>query len=212
MKRLAGKTLVVLVAFAAGMTVSLAGMKKQDAFSTALAGFSEKSVAFGDPDSSSEVYVFTDWFCPSCRKAEPEIAKGTTLAMRRAKVIFVDYPIHRESLNYVPYNLSFMIREKEKYLRIREALVSLALKTKEPTPEDIQAAVSDFGVKYVPLNYVDVQGGVQYFRSVVERLKVPGTPSVVVLDSRTGKTKTLVDSAAITADRIVQSLSEVSAR
>jgi hypothetical protein len=212
MKRLAGKTFVILVAFAAGMAVSAVGMKRPNAFSAALAAFSGNSVAFGDAGSSSELYVVTDWFCPACRKAEPEIAKGAALAMQRAKVVFVDYPVHWETLNYIPYNLSFMIREKEKYLRIREALVSLARKTKEPTPGDVQAAVSELGVKFVPLDYQDVMGGMNYFDSVVRKLKVTGTPSVVVLDSKTGKKKILSGSAVLTADRIAQALSEVSAR
>jgi hypothetical protein len=212
MKRLAWKTFVILVAFVGGMTISAIGMKRPNAFSAALAAFSADSVAFGDAGSSSELYVVTDWFCPACRKAEPEIAKGATLAMRRAKVIFVDYPIHQETHNYIPYNLSFMIREKDKYLRIREALASLAQKTKEPTPDDVQAAVSGLGVKYVPLNYLDVMGGVTYFESVIRKLQVPGTPSVVVLDSQTGKKKILTGSAALTADRILQALSEVSGK
>ncbi len=212
MKRLVGKTFVVLVAFAAGMTVSIVGMKKPGAFSAAQAGFSANSVVFGNAESSSELYVVTDWFCPSCRSAEPEIAKGVTLAMQRAKVIFVDYPIHRETLNYIPYNLSFMIREKEKYLRIREALASLALKTKEPTPDDVQGAVSPLGVKYVPLNYVDILAGTQFFSSLVQRFKVPGTPSIVLMDTKSGKARTLTGGADLTSDGIVRALAEVSAK
>ncbi len=209
MKRLAFKTFVIVVAFAAGMAVSATGMKKRDAFA---AGFSAKSVVFGNEKSGVELYVVTDWFCPGCRAAEPELVKGAGLAMPRAQVYFIDYPIHPETLNYMPYNLSFMIREKEKYLRIREALAALATRTKEPMPEDVQAAVAPLGVRYVPLNYADILAGTQYFRSIVQGLKVPGTPSVVVLDVATGKSRTLTGSAALTSDAIVKALSEVSGR
>ncbi len=209
MKRLAPGTLAVVVAFAAGIAVSAVGMKKPDAFA---AGLSPRSLVFGDEKSSTEVYVVTDWFCPACRTAEPEIVKGAGLAMRRAKVFFIDYPIHPETVNFIPYHLSFMVREKERYLPIREALSALARKTKDPTPEDVQAAVSALGVKYVPLNYTDVLAGTQFFNATIKRLRVPGTPSVVVLDVRTGKTKTLTGSVALTADGIAQALSEVSAR
>ncbi len=209
MKRLASKSFVVLVALAAGAAVSAVGVKKPDAFA---AGLSPASLVFGDASSSAEVYVITDWFCPGCRAAEPEIVKGAGLAMQRAKVFFIDYPIHRETVNYIPFNLSFMVREKGKYLRIREALASLALKTKEPTPEDVQAAVAPLGVKYVPLNYTDLLTGTQYFHGIVQRFSAPGTPCVVVLDGRTGKTKILTGVAALTADGIVQALSEVSAK
>ena len=209
MKQLAGKTALILFAFLAGVGISATGLSKPDVFA---AGLPVKSLAFGDTESSSEVYIVTDWFCPACRAAEPEILKGARKAMRQAKVIFVDYPIHPETLNYVPYNLSLILREKEKYLQIREAMAALARKTKEPTQEDVQAAVSPLGVKYVPMNYADVMAGMQYFSTLIKKFKVPGTPSVVVLDSRTGKTKTLFGIADITSDNILKTLAEVSGK
>ena len=209
MKRLAVKTALIFFAFLAGIGISALGLSKPDVFA---AGLPVKSLAFGDAESTSEVYIVTDWFCPACRAAEPEILMGARKAMRQAKVIFVDYPIHPETLNYIPYNLSLIIREKEKYLLIREAMATLARKTKEPTPEDVQAAVSPLGVKYVPLNYADVLAGMQYFSALVKKFKVPGTPSVVVLDSRTGKTKTLFGISDITSDNILKTLAEVSGK
>jgi uncharacterized membrane protein/thiol-disulfide isomerase/thioredoxin len=207
MKRLAVKTALILFAFLAGMGITAMGLEKPDAFA---AGLPVKSLAFGDAESSTEVYFITDWFCPACRAAEPEILKGARKVMRQAKVVFVDYPVHPETFNFIPYNLSFIVREKAKYLEIREAMATLARKTKEPTPEDVQAAVSPLGVKYVPLNYVDVMAGMQYFSSLVKRFKVPGTPSVAVLDSRTGKTKTLYGILEITSDNIMKAVAEVS--
>lgn len=209
MKRLAGKTALILFAFLAGMGMTATGLSKPDAFA---AGLSVTSLAFGDKESSSEVYVITDWFCPACRAAEPEILKAARKAMQQAKVVFVDYPVHLETFNYVPYNLSFIVREKEKYLQVREAMAALARKTKEPTPEDVQLAVSPLGVKFVPLNYVDVLAGMQYFNTLVNKFKVSGTPSVVVLDSRTGKTKTLYGISEITSDNILKALAEVSGK
>jgi uncharacterized membrane protein len=209
MKRLAGKTALILFAFLAGMGVTATGLSKPDAFA---AGLSEKSFAFGDAGSGSEVYIVTDWFCPACQAAEPEILKGARMAMRRAKVVFVDYPIHPETLNYIPYNLSFILREKEKYLEIREALATLARKTKEPMHDDVQAAVSPLGVRYFQLNYADVLAGTQYFAGLVKKLKVTGTPAVVVHDSRTGKTKTLYGMTDITSDNIMKTVAEVSGK
>jgi hypothetical protein len=78
--------------------------------------------------------------------------------------------------------------------------------------EDVQAAVSPLGVKYVPLNYADVLAGMQHFSTLVKNFKVPGTPSVVVLDSRTGKTKTLYGMLEITSDGILKALAEVSGK
>jgi len=209
MKPFAAKLVLILVAFLCGLGLSAAGLEKTDAYASAL---SPQSIAFGAVDSPSEVYIVTDWFCPSCRLAEPEILKGAQLAMKRAKVVFVDYPIHRETLNFIPYNLSFMMREKGKYLQIREALDGLSRKTKEPTPEEVQAAVSPLGVKYVPLNYVDVLTGTQYYISLMKQYKVAGTPTVIVTDTRTGRIRTLSGSTEITSDNIVKALGEVSGK
>jgi hypothetical protein len=209
MKRLAGKAVLILFAFLAGLGVTATGLEKPDAVA---AGLPATSFAFGDTGSGSEVYIVTDWFCPACRAAEPEILKGARIAMRKSKVVFVDYPVHPETYNFIPYNISFIIREKGKYFEIREAMATLARKTKEPSPEDVQAAVSPLGVKFVPMNYVDVVAGMQYFSTLVRKFKVPGTPSVVVFDSGTGKTKTLYGIKEITSDNILKAVAEVSAK
>lgn len=209
MRKLVRNSSLVLGAFVVGVLLSAVGLAKHDAHAAVRSG---KALSLGVPDGSSEVYVVTDWFCPSCRAAEPEIAKGVQLAMKRAKVVFVDYPIHEETLNFVPYNISFLIREKEKYLRIREAMLALALKTKEPTPEDVQAAVAPLGVRFVPLNYAEVVAGTQYFSSVIRRFQLKSTPTVVVTDTKTGKTKRLTGSIEITSDNIMKALAEVLAK
>ena len=207
MRRLVRNSSLVLAAFVVGVLFSAAGLGKHDAHAAVRSG---KALSFGVQDGSTEVYVLTDWFCPSCRAVEAEIGKGAQLAMKQAKVVFVDYPIHEETLNFIPYNMSFMIREKETYLRIREALLDLARKTKEPTPEEVQAAVAPLGMRYVPLNHADVLAGTQYFNGVIQRFKVTRTPTVVVTDTKTRKTKLLSGSDGITSENIMKALVEVS--
>jgi protein-disulfide isomerase len=148
-------------------------------------------LALGNADSEIEVYVVTDWFCPACRKAEPEMERAYPDIMKRAKLLFIDQPVHPESMNYIPYNLAFLVREKAKYLEIRKALLQLALRTKEPSPDDVQQAVARLGVTYRPLNYADVNAGIQYFQSVVQSFRVEGTPSMVVYNRKTKSVKVL---------------------
>jgi protein-disulfide isomerase/uncharacterized membrane protein len=148
-------------------------------------------LALGKLDSDVEVYVFTDWFCPACRKAEPDMERAYPDIMARAKLLFIDIPIHSESMNFIPYNLSFLVREKAKYLEIRKTLLRLAERTKEPTPEDIQKAVAPLGVTYRPLNYVDVNAGVHYFHSVAQAFRVEGTPAMAVYNRKTKTTRVL---------------------
>ena len=190
-----------------GLGTATLGLKKPDAIAAAI---TKETLAFGQINSSRTVYFISDWFCNACRTVEPEIVKGAQEAMKQAKVFFVDYPVHRETMNYVPFNISFMANEKEKYLKIREALGELTLKTKNPTPEEVRAAVAPLGVTYVPLDYTDVFGGTQVQMSIVQQLKPSGTPEVVIVDSLTGKTVRLKGIREITSESIIQAISEVS--
>jgi hypothetical protein len=180
MERILARGFLLAAAILAGATVSFLGLgNPADSQAEAL------SVALGKTDSEIEVYVFTDWFCPACKVAEPEMEKAYPEILKRAKLLFIDHPIHAESLNFLPFNLSFLVREKAKYLEIRKALMRLAQKTKEPTPEEVQKAVAPLGVTYRPLNYAEVSGAAQYFASVVKTFRVEGTPSVVVYHRKT---------------------------
>ncbi|NJD61950.1 MAG: hypothetical protein FIA93_04430 [Deltaproteobacteria bacterium] len=167
------------------------------------------SAALGKLDSDIEVYVFTDWFCPACRQAEPEMEKAYPNIMKRAKLLFIDDPIHAESMNFIPYNLSFLVREKGKYLEIRKALLALAARTKEPTPEDVQKAVEKLGIVYRPLNYSDVNAGIQYFQSTAKAFRVEGTPSMVVYNRKTKSYKLLTGVRDLSAANILMAVSGV---
>ena len=166
-------------------------------------------VTIGNMNSEIEVYVFTDWFCAACRKAEPEMERAYPDIMRRAKLVFVDFPIHPETMNYIPYNLSFLVQEKGRYLEIRKALLILAERTKEPTPEDVQNAVTPLGVTYRPLNYADVNAGVQYFQTVVRAFGVEGTPAMVIYNRKTRAAKSLNSVRDLSYPHILMAVSGV---
>jgi len=166
-------------------------------------------LALGRQDSEIEVYVFTDWFCPACRQADPDLEKAYPNIMKRAKLLFIDQPIHAQSMNFIPYNLSFLVREKAKYLEIRKALQRLATRTNEPTPEDVRKAVAPLGVTYRPLNYADVDAGIRYFRSLAQAFGVEGTPAVVVHNRRTGSTKMLLGVRELSYANIIMTVSGV---
>ena len=192
-----------------GFGTATVGLKKPDAIAAAI---TPETLAFGLQNKNKAVYFISDWFCSACRMAEPEIIKGAQAAMKQATVFFVDYPIHRETLNYIPFNIAFMAAEKEKYLKIREALGALSLTTKAPTPEEVQAAVSPLGVRYIPLDFSDVFAGTQFQMSIVQQYKPAGTPEVIVTDFVTGKTIRLSGVKGITSEKIIQAISDVSAK
>ncbi len=176
-KRLAIPVVSALV----GLLVAVFGVAKPEVEAAAL------DIWLGKSDSQAEVYVFTDWFCPGCRRVEPEIEAGVKGVIKQARVAFVDFAVHAESRNFSPYNLSLQIHEKSKYLQLRAALHDLAQKTKTPSVEDVQAVVAPFNVKFrqMPLN--DVMAGMEMYNTLVRKFEATATPTVVVRNAKSGK-------------------------
>lgn len=163
-------------------------------------------IAFGNPNSSIEVYVFTDWACGGCRAIEPILEALAPKIMKKAKLMFIDQEVHPVTLNYIPYNLSFMINNKPKYFELRRALTKLALQTKEPTDAQVEALAKSLGTQYKQLNYADVQMGTKYFERLVEQLNVEGTPSIVIISKNNKKGKKLEGAEEITEANIMKAI------
>ena len=103
---------VVIVAY----VISFYGVfKPEESFAAGLDG---DVPYFGNENSPVEVYYITDWFCPACKQIEPELEPYYPKMMTKARLFFVDYPIHPETMNYIPYNLSFMLNDKKQYFKI----------------------------------------------------------------------------------------------
>ena len=194
--------------FVLGLFLALVGVFKPEK------SFADGSVDLADPifgnkNSPVEVYFITDWFCPACKRMEPYLEPIFPKIMKKASLIFVDKAIHPESLNYTPYNLSFMVNNKDKYLELRKVLAELAKKTKTPTPEQVQAAIEPLGVKYVQLNYSDIDSGMRFFQGISTTFEVNMTPTMVIANRKSLKARKLVGSE-ISEDNIMQAIDEMS--
>lgn len=188
----------------AGFLLAFKGAQKVEAQDKAV------NIFIGNEKSAQELYIFTDWFCPACRKAEPEIEKAVSAAGKRARIIFIDLPIHAETFNYIPYNLSFLLNEKKKYPELRKALAALALKSKEPGPEEVQKAIAPLNVTYKPLSFLTVTKGMKYNDETARAFGVKSTPTVVVSDIKTKKRIQMVGAKDITEQNILKALEDVS--
>ena len=126
-----------------------------------------------------------------------------------ARVAFVDMPIHADTSNITPYNLQFMIYDKDKYMRLRHVLDELSRTTNNPTPEQVQAAVAPLGITLRPLNFVELMNGVKLFESLFRGFGVKSTPTVVIDNPKTKKRKLLVGSREINRNAIKEAIAEV---
>ena len=92
---------------------------------------------------------------------------------------------------------------------MRKALSELSGKTKNPAPEEVQAAVNPLGVKLRQVNYSDILYGMQANLTVYRGFGVKSTPSVVVTNEKTKKTKILVGDRQISEQNILAAIAEV---
>lgn len=194
--------LIATLAFVLGLGGSLLGTRHESQAA-------EPDLFLGKRSSQTTVYVVSDWFCPVCRKIEPDIDKMIAGLAKSIRLGFVDYPIHKETLNFTPYNLQFLTFEKEKYPDLRKALAVLAQKTKKPTAAEVQAAVASLGVKLREINYADTLTGMQANMTVYRGYNLKSTPSVVVTNNKTKKTKVLVGDKQISEAAIRGAIAEV---
>lgn len=197
------KIVTIVLVFTAGFFLAYRGMEKGDAEE------SVPKIFLGKQDSSVEVFIMTDWFCPACQKAEEEIEKAVPALEKRVKIFFVDIPIHPETLNYTPYNLSFLTYEKGKYMELRKALLGLTKKTKDPTPDDVKAAVAPLNVVYKQLSFLEATKGMKFYESVFKGFKVSATPTVVVRDTKTGKVAKLVGIKEISEATMIKAVDQI---
>ena len=193
---------VILVALMIGFGGALVGVQKE-------AGAAELDIYFGKRKSDTTVYFVSDWFCPVCRKIEPDIEKMYPELMATVRIAFVDMPIHPESANITPYHLQFMLYEKDKYISLRHVLDEVSHTNKNPTQDQIQTAVAPLGVTLRPPNFMEILNGVRQFETIYRSFKVTATPTVVIDNTRTKKRKVLVGGNEISSNSIKAAIAEV---
>jgi uncharacterized membrane protein len=202
MKTRLKKYSVVVVAVLIGFGSAIFGVQKE-------AGAAELDIYFGKRKSDTTVYFVSDWFCPVCRKIEPDIEKLFPELSSSVRIAFVDLPIHPESANITPYHLQFMLYEKEKYISLRHALDEISRTTKNPTQDQVQTAVAPLGVTLRPPNFLEILNGARQFETICKGFKVTATPTVVIDNSRTRKRKLLVGGNEISRNTIKTAITEV---
>lgn len=169
-------------------------------------------IFFGSRNNQMEMYVFTDWFCPACRRAEGVIEQQAPAVAKKAKLFFIDVPLHESSMNYVPYNLSFMLKEKTKYLKLRHQLNILSEQKKAPAEKEVEDIALAQGTEYIQLDYAQVSQGVQYFKEVAKRYGVETTPTIVIVNPATQKMKKLDGASEIRSADFLKIISDLSAK
>jgi len=204
-KSMIRKILVAVAVFVVGAVSAFAGITKHDSIAIAQSSFDEK-IAFGKQDSPITVYVFTSWSCPACKMIEPKLAGIVTPLESKAKIIFIDHVSDVKTLNYAPYNLSFMLNNRKQYFELRKVLREVGAKTDAPSEEQVEHAVAKIHEKYKQLNYADVEIGIGYFKEMSNEYEITSLPSVVIVNTKNKEHKMLSGTEKVTSEHIISEI------
>lgn len=169
-----------------GFLMAFIGVDKHNYAEAAVDDIKEQ-IAFGNKKSPIEFYFITDWYCPSCKKVEPIIEKIYPRIKSEVRFYFIDYPIHRKSLNYTPYNLAFMINDKTHYFQARHALSVLSDSTESPTDKDVKKFAKKDRLNFKELSFLEIRAGIDYFDTIVEKFDIRATPTVIITNVKNKK-------------------------
>jgi uncharacterized membrane protein len=137
---------------------------------------------FGNENSKTEVIIYSDYFCPGCRKLDSQINDTLMKLKNRVKICFIDVPLHAGSLEYAKMFLyawfesgnnleraikvrDILFQEAEMRMPQREVVRTLSLQG-IPYKKDEDAAKMIFRQIYNPLMQAD---------------KIHATPTMVIV-------------------------------
>ncbi len=137
---------------------------------------------FGSDKARVEVIVYSDYFCPHCRKIDEQVNAGLVKLRDRVRIRFIDVPLHPGSLEYAEVFLYVWFvsgNNLETAVRVRELLFDAAVKKTD------QAGV----IALLKSKGIAVKSDREKARSVFRGLyneslktdKVNATPAVVIV-------------------------------
>jgi uncharacterized membrane protein len=147
--------------------------------------------AFGNSKARVEVIVYSDYFCPFCRRVDGQINERLLKLKKKVKILFVDVPIHAHSLEYAEMFLYTWFANGdnlETALKVRDSLFGAA---EEKYDKDrVLSILNSMGIRYKE----DKERAHEIFRSFynasIRENNISKTPSMVVV--KDGKRKTYV--------------------
>jgi protein-disulfide isomerase len=134
------------------------------------------------------VRIYTDYFCPPCRAAEPELEPLLVDLVKSKKVtlIFVDTPIYKDSQIYARYFLYALNKTNdfEYAIRVRSALFEAA--ANQINKESLEEFLKGKGIAFTPFDATPV---LKKLNGLLQDDKVTGTPSCVIVKDGTSEKK-----------------------
>jgi hypothetical protein len=131
-----------------------------------------------------EVRLYTDYFCEPCRKEEKEVISHITalVGKNRIRVLFIDTPIHRETVFYACYFLKALNAKMDfrKAVAARGALFEAA-EQKIRSKEALEAFLKTKKIDVLPF---DTEPILKIFGNYLQEDRINSTPTCVIVGPR----------------------------
>jgi hypothetical protein len=129
-----------------------------------------------------QVRLYTDYFCPPCRRMEPAVEPVLKDLIKRGviRLTFVDTPYSRHSPLYARYFL-YALKDKndlENALKVRNILFETAGKEDVTTKERLEEILKSKGISYRPF---DVKPAFDRFNVLIKEDHIDATPTCVII-------------------------------
>ena len=138
----------------------------------------------GNPDGDITIVEFSDYRCPYCKRAHPEVAE-LLATDGNIRLIYKEFPIlGPDSLATAQFALAtLMVAGPEAYEKISNALMEMR---GDPSEAALSNMANEFGLNATALlekmKSPEVAQAIQANRALGQRLQISGTPTFILAD------------------------------
>lgn len=159
---------------------------------------------FGNEKSQTEIIIYSDYFCPGCRKIDDQINDILRKKKDKIKVHFVDVSLHAGSLEYAEiflYTCFGSGKDLERAIKVREILFHAA-----ETKTDQRAVFNILNSQKISFkeDKDDARGIFRsFYNPSIQKDKINSTPTLVIVKGNDRKTY-------VGGSKILKALEEIS--
>ncbi len=145
--------------------------------------------SFGNSKAKVEIIVYSDYYCPFCRKVDGLINNKLLKLKNKAKIRFVDVPVHAHSLEYAEvflYTWFVSGNNLESAIKVREILFNAAEKGYDQ--RGVLGILNSQGIRYKEDKETVREIFRGFYNTSIKTDHINKTPSMVVIKGSERKT------------------------
>jgi hypothetical protein len=175
----------------------------------AMALLGQLDIWMGNTSSDVEIFFISDWYCPFCRRTEPEIEKAIPVINKTARYTFLDLPVHAQSRGVVPYHTDLLLGDKAQYMEARKALLKVTGGKTAPTQAEIMKSLTDHGIKWPSVDAMAAKKLPAMSSLFFLQQGIRTTPTAIIINRKTRTRAVLEGQTEITPVRLAEAIQRI---